>query len=282
MKKVLIFLLMLCLPLLVLAQVETSAQSAILLNGNTGEVLYEKDAFTQRPIASLTKIMTAIIALEATNLDDVVTISAEAAGQTPSVCPLQAGDTLTMRDLLYCLLLQSGNDAAYAIAEYVAGNVADFVTLMNNKAKALNLNQTTFSNPSGLDVPSSNFSTAYDLARLTQYAMTNPEFREIIGTIDYQTTTGLGTPLAWRHKHRLVRNIDWIIGGKTGFTSRAGRTLITVANVNGIELIVVTLNDANDWEDHINLLRYGYGLYDIDVVVPENYLREIPEDEERD
>lgn len=283
MKKLLLFVtIFLCIPLFADAQVNVSAQSAVLINGNTGDILFEADAFTPRPIASLTKIMTAIIALEATSLEDVVTISEEAAGQEPSSCPLTAGDQLTMRDLLKCLLLQSGNDAAWAIAEHVAGNVDDFVQLMNDKARSLNLEQTTFSNPSGLDEPSSNMSTAYDLAKLTQYAMTNDQFREISGEASYSTTTALGIPLAWAHKHRLVRNIDWVVSGKTGFTSRAGRTLISVAEVDGVQLIAVTLNDANDWDDHIAMFEYGFGQFGINVTVPEDYLRGEPSDDERD
>jgi serine-type D-Ala-D-Ala carboxypeptidase (penicillin-binding protein 5/6) len=270
------------IPIITLAQVQTSAKSAVLINGNTGDILFEKDAYTPRSIASLTKIMTAIIALESASLDDLVTISQEAAAQEPSSCPLQAGDTLSLRDLLHCLLLQSGNDAAYAIAEYIAGNVPDFVTLMNNKARSLNMTQTTFTNPSGLDVPSSNLSTAYDVAKMMQYALTNPTLREIMGENYYQTTSALGTPLAWTHKHRLVRNVDWINAGKTGFTRKAGRTLVTAALVNNIPLIAVTLNDPNDWEDHLNMFEYGYGLYNIDVTIPENYLREKPSDEDRD
>ena len=188
---------------------------------------------------------------------------------------------MTIRDLLKCLLLQSGNDAAWAIAEHTAGNVEAFVQLMNNKARSLGLNQTTFTNPSGLDEPASNLSTAYDLAKLTQYAMTNEAFREISGEGFYNTTTALGIPLFWVHKHRLVRNIDWVVSGKTGFTSRAGRTLVTVAEVNGIQLIAVTLNDPDDWDDHIELLRYGYDIYGVEIFVPEDYLRGEPEFDEQ-
>lgn len=282
MKRLAVFvLLFLLIPILAYAQVNVSAQSAVLINGNTGDILFELDAFTPRPIASLTKIMTAIIALEATSLDDIVTISDEAASQEPSSCPLVAGDQLTMRDLLKCLLLQSGNDAAWAIAEHTAGNVEAFVQLMNNKARSLGLNQTTFTNPSGLDEPASNLSTAYDLAKLTQYAMTNEAFREISGEGFYNTTTALGIPLSWVHKHRLVRNIDWVVSGKTGFTSRAGRTLMTVAEVNGIQLIAVTLNGPDDWDDHIELLRYGYDIYGVEIFVPEDYLRGEPEFDEQ-
>ncbi|MDF2700752.1 MAG: dacB [Haloplasmataceae bacterium] len=243
------------------AQIDVSAQSAMLLNSNTGRILFEKDAYTPRPIASLTKVMTAMIALESVGLDDEVVISATAANQPPSSCPLEAGDTLTMRQLLYCLLLRSGNDAAYAIAEYVGGNVTNFVRLMNNKAAALGLDQTNFTNPSGLDDPASNTSTAYDLALLMRYAMTNGDFRVIAGTENYRTKSqAYQIPYNWNHKHRLVTSTDWVIAGKTGFTRKAGRTLISVARRDNRELIAVTLNDPNDWEDHVNMFEYGFNL----------------------
>lgn len=280
MKKLfLLIAVFLLVPILATAQVDVSAKSAILINGNTGDILFEKDAYTERPIASLTKVMTAIIAIESNNLDAPVVISKEAAEQTPSSCPLQEGDSLPLRDLLHCLLLVSGNDAAFAIAEHVAGNVDDFVKLMNNKAKSLGMTQTTYTNPSGLDVPASNISTAYDQALLMKYAMTNPTFREIEGSTVYQTTSTFGTPYAWRQKHRLVRNVDWIVGGKTGFTKKAGRTLISVGEKDKVQLIVVTLNDPNDWEDHLNLFKYGFKQYGIDVTVPEDYLRGSEDDE---
>lgn len=283
MKKIFILVAILfVIPMIAHAQVDVSAESAILINGNTGDILFEKDAYTPRSIASLTKVMTAIVALEAANLDDQVTISAEAAAQEPSSCPLQAGDTLSLEELLYCLLLRSGNDAAYAIAEYVAGNVDDFVDLMNAKAKSLNMNQTTFTNPSGLDVPASNLSTAYDVALMMQYAMTNEDFREIAGTRLYETTSALGMPYSWLHKHRLVRNVDWITAGKTGFTRKAGRTLVSVAEEDGIQLIAVTLNDSNDWADHLAMFEYGFNLYGKDVVIPkpEDYLRGSDDDDD--
>lgn len=259
-----------------LRQPPISAESAIVLDGNTGSIVFEQNAFAELPIASLTKLMTAILAIEATNLNDPVTISAEAAGQSPSSCPLVAGDTLTMRDLLYCLLLRSGNDAAWVIAEYVAGSVPAFVSLMNQKAKALGLNQTVFTNPSGLDIPSSNLSTAYDLARLMRYGLTNPNFRKIIGTKTYQTTSKLGNEYNFVHKHRLLHNVYYVIGGKTGFTRRAGRTLVTAAEQDGQEFIVVTLNDSNDWEDTVNLLEYAFALYGITVDTPSDFAKPIP------
>lgn len=256
------------------AQPAVSAQSAILLDANNDNIVFEKNAYEQLPIASLTKIMTTVIALESANLNDRVVISEAAVSQTPSSCPLTVGDILTLRDLLYCLMLRSGNDAAWAIAEHVAGNVPAFVNLMNQKAQFLGLNQTTFTNPSGLDVPSSNISTAYDVARLMRYAMANPQFREIAGAKTYKTTSNNGIEYSFIHKHRLLNNVDYITAGKTGFTRKAGRTLVTSAKIGNQEFIVVTLNDPNDWEDHLNLFEYGFNLYGIRANSNRNFLKE--------
>lgn len=243
------------------AQPQVSAQSAILMNSNNIGILYEKDAYTPRPIASLTKIMTAIVALESVGLDDEVVISTTAANQPPSSCPLEAGDTLTIRQLLYCLILQSGNDAAWAIAEYVGGNIPNFVKLMNNKAQSIGMDQTNFTNPSGLDDPASNTSTAYAVALMMRYAMTNEDFRTIAGTKNYRTISlAYQITYNWNHKHRLVVNEPEVIAGKTGFTRKAGRTLVSVARRGNQELIAVTLNDPNDWQDHMNLFEYGFKL----------------------
>ncbi|ERJ13085.1 D-alanyl-D-alanine carboxypeptidase family protein [Haloplasma contractile] len=257
------------------AQVETSARNAVLINGNTGEILYEKNAYSPHLIASITKIMTAIVAIEAADLDSEVVISEEAAQQVGSACPLTAGDVLTLRDLLYCLMLRSGNDAAWAIGEFVAGNVDDFVKLMNQKAAAIGMEQTEFGNPSGLDEVTENYSTAYDMAILMQYAMNNKDFRELVNATTYETTSTLGIPYNWINKHRLVRNVEWVVGGKTGFTQRARRTLVTVAEKDGVQLIAVTLNAPNDWEDHMNMFEYGFEQYGIEVpnIEPEQYLR---------
>lgn len=251
------------------AQVNVSAESAALMNADTGEFLFVKEPNKELPIASLTKIMTAILAIESGDLDALVTFSENAANQPPSKIYVQAGDSLTLRDLLYALLLESGNDAAVAIAEYIAGNVDSFVNLMNQKARTLGMFNTTFTNPSGLSEPAPNISTARDLAILMRYAMQNNIFRDIVGTKFYQTTTTLGVPLDFQHKHRLVQQVDYVIGGKTGFTQASGRTLISYAIVNNIPLITVTLNAPDDWQDHLQMLKYGYSQYGIDIVTPE-------------
>jgi|SRR5690554_3321771 len=134
---------------------------------------------------------------------------------------------------------------------------------MNQKARSLNLNQTIFTNPSGLDVPSSNLSTAYEVALLMNYVMMNPEFNTIVGSKTYQNTSNFGIEYTFVHKHRLLNNVEYVTDGKTGFTTLAGRTLVTTGELEGQKLIVVTLNDPNDWDDHINLFEYGFNLLGI-------------------
>lgn len=256
-------------PLVTVAQVNVSAQAASLMNADTGEMLFTKNADQVLPIASLTKIMTAIVAIESGDLNAQVPISTEAANQPPSSLPLQAGDSLTLEDLLYGLLLESGNDAAWAIAEYIGGNVDNFVKLMNQKAESLGLVNTKFSNPSGLSEPSPNYSTAREIAQLMRYAMQNDTFRRIASAKTYETTSKLGIPYRFDHKNRLVQQVDYVKAGKTGFTRASGRTLISYAEANNIPLIAVTLNAPDDWRDQLNMFKYGYSRYGIDVPTPE-------------
>ncbi len=245
-----------------------SAQSAVLLEGYSGRILYEKNSNEQRPIASISKIMTALVAIENARLDDYVTISKQATLQVGSSLYLKQGDKITLNDLLYGLMLRSGNDAAYAIAESVAGNVDMFVQLMNEKAKDLGLKNTTFENPSGLDEDNRNISTAYDMALIAKNAMENPLFREINNTSNYKATTLDGKIYSWTNKHKLIKGYDFVIGGKTGYTKLAKRTLVSVAQKENMELIAVTLNDSNDWEDHLKLFDYGFQSYDLKTLMP--------------
>ncbi len=243
-------------------EITVDSQCAVLLERQSGRVLYEKNGHEQRPIASISKIMTAIIAIENEYLDEYVTISKEATKQIGSSLYLKEGEKIKLRDLIYGLMLRSGNDAAYAIAEHVSGNIDDFVYLMNEKAKELGLHNTVFENPSGLDEVNKNISTAYDFAVITGYAMDNPLFRVINNTSRHRAETLSGKIYLWTNKHKLINRYDHIIGGKTGFTKLAKRTLVTVGKKNNLELVVVTLNGGNDWNDHLNLLNYGFKEYE--------------------
>lgn len=248
--------------------INVSAQCAVMLESHTKRVMYEKSAHEQRPVASISKIMTAIIAIENAPLDEYVTISKYAARQIGSSLYLKVGEEVTFRDLIYGLMLRSGNDAAYAIAEYIGnGDIDYFVYLMNEKAKALGLKKSVFGNPSGLDELSQNLSTAYDMALITKYAMDNPIFREINNTSTYRATTKAGSVYVWHNKHRLINHYDFIIGGKTGYTKLAKRTLVSVGNKSGLELIVVTLNSGNDWNDHLQLFNYGFTEFDLYTLI---------------
>lgn len=251
-----------CIPQRPKAQ-GVSAQSAILMEQTSGRVLFEKDAHTKRRIASITKIMTAILAIESGKLDDMVTVSARAVRAEGSSIYLKEGEKIKLRDLVYGLMLRSGNDAAVAIAEHVGGSVEGFVFLMNEKAAEIGMRDTHFANPHGLDDAENHYSTAYDMALLMRYAMYNDTFRKISGTKVYRAPNpDEKWDRIWRNKNKLLTNLyEYCTGGKTGYTKRAKRTLVTSAEKDGLELIAVTLNAPDDWNDHISMYEYGFDHY---------------------
>ena len=254
-----------------------SARSAVLLDAESGQILYGKDEHTRRGMASTTKIMTALVALEHSHLDDTVIVSPEACGVEGSSVYLFPEEEITMEALLYALMLQSANDAAEAIAYAVSGSIEGFVALMNEKADALGLSATHFDNPHGLD-GETHYTTAYELAKIAAAALENETFREIVGTEKKEIPlhNGEATRLLVNH-NRLVREYDDIIGVKTGYTRACGRTLVSAAEQNGVTLICVTLDDGNDWLDHRALLDYGFSLYET-ITLAENgeFTYEIP------
>ncbi len=233
--------------------VETGAASAILMDAESGRVLYEHDIHKPRLIASTTKLLTALVAVEqADDLDQVVTIKGEWLGSEGSSIYLKAGEEITLRGLLYGLLLQSGNDAAMAIACHTAGSEAQFVELMNQKAARLGMKNSCFANSSGLN-DEAHFSTAYDMALLARACLKNETVAEICAT----RSVTLGTRTFVNH-NKLLWRCEGCVGMKTGFTEKAGRTLVSAASRDGQTLICVTLNDGNDWNDHCKLLDYGF------------------------
>lgn len=253
---------------------DVSAKSAILIEQESGRILYAKDAYTKRKIASITKIMTAIIAIESGKLKDEVKIRKQHTHIEGSSIYLEKGEIITIEDLVYGLMLRSGNDAAVAIADYIGGSVDGFVYLMNEKAKQLGMHDTHFSNPHGLDTTDDHYSTAYDMAILTQYAMKNETFQKIFGTKFYKSHTINDENIRyWKNKHKLVTSLyKYATGGKTGYTKKARRTLVTTANKNDMTLIAVTLDAPNDWNDHINMFEYAYKKYDRVMLVEDgNY-----------
>lgn len=232
-----------------------SASHAILMDANTGTVLYEKDCDSASLIASTTKIMTGCIICEQCDLRERIAVSKEATGIEGSSMYLKPGEVLSVKDLLHGMLLQSGNDAAVALAIHCSGNVKAFVEQMNSKAKQLGLTATHFANPNGLD-DEDNYGSARDLATLTAYALKNPDFAKIVATKSYK----VGERYLTNH-NKLLWNYEGAIGVKTGYTMAAGRILVSAAKKNGRTLICVTINAPNDWNDHSKLLDYGFSQY---------------------
>ena len=250
---------------------ETSATNHILIDGNTGRILSGKNIHKRSLIASTTKIMTAVIVLENMDLNRAIQISKDAVGVEGSSMYLQEGEELLVSDLLYGLMLRSGNDAAVALAIGCCGSVSDFVLKMNEKARSLSLNNTHFENPNGLD-GESHYSTAYDLGILTAYALKVPGFREIVSQKEIQAGNR-----SFRNHNRLLWMDQGIIGVKTGYTKAAGRILVSAMEYQGRTLIAVTINDGNDWQDHLSLYDYGKNCYTERVILPKGaYLGQIP------
>lgn len=259
---------MLQMPIFVSAEEKTgsaptvSAKSAVLIEADSTQAVFEKNADERLPMASTTKIMTAIVALENSDLDSTVEVAPQAAGVEGSSIYLKASEQILMSDLVYALMLESANDAAAAIACEVSGSIEEFASLMNKTAAKIGLENTHFMNPHGLDDPE-HYTTARDLACLASYALKNPEFRKIVST--YKKTIPMdgdeGTRLLLNH-NKLLKLYDSAFGVKTGFTKKSGRCLVSAAERDGVTMIAVTLNAPDDWNDHISMLDYGFEKYE--------------------
>jgi len=248
-------------------ETEISGQGAMLVDINSGKVVYEKSSTQKMKIASLAKMMSAVVALEHKNINDEILVSQKAASIGENVMGISTGEEYTLEELMYGLVLNSGNDAAYAIAEGVAGDVPTFVKWMNMKAKELNLNDTYFADPSGLSDDS--YSTAVDLVKLARYAMQNPDFKRIVGTTSKE--------LLYSEKHKyiylenqtnLLTTYPGVAGIKTGYTEEAGYCLVTYAKNDGIELIGAVLNSENRKFDMIWMLDWGFSVMGIKIDHP--------------
>ncbi len=251
------FLIILLLVPINISAYSTSATSSILMNMDNGQIIYGNNIDLQRPIASISKIMTAILAIESNKLEETVIVGEEINEAYGSAIYIKEGEEISLKSLVYGLMLRSGNDASLSIAKQVSGDVEVFVDLMNSKAKDIGMKNTIFNNPNGLDDQGGNISTAYDMAILTSYAMKNNIYQEITSTKNYKVTTNFNS-YSWTNKHRLLFEEDYITGGKTGYTDVARRTLVTTASLNNINLVAVTLNDGNDFNDHIRLFEEAY------------------------
>ncbi len=238
-----------------------SAEKAILLDGQTGRVLYEKNADSQSLIASTTKIMTALIVCEHCNVLDRMRIPKEAVGIEGSSMYLKEGEVLTIQELLYGLMLHSGNDAAVALAIYCGGTVEGFAELMNDKAHDLGMTGSHFVNPNGLDAPD-HYATARDLAILSAYAMENPIFAKTVSCKSVKA----GERYLTNH-NKLLWRLESANGVKTGYTKAAGRILVSGAKRDGRQLIAVTINAPDDWNDHTVLLEDGFSRFSTRLIV---------------
>ncbi|GAA0135593.1 D-alanyl-D-alanine carboxypeptidase DacB [Paenibacillus sp. YSY-4.3] len=246
---------------------ETHAQAATLIDVKSGRILYSHHGDVEMPVASLTKIMTAIVAIEHGKLDEVVTVTKNAYRKEGSSIYLELGEEMKLENLLYGLMLRSGNDAATAIAEHVGGSEEGFVHLMNEKVKMLGLKHTQFQNPHGLDAKG-HYSSANDLAVITAYGLQNPVFKEIVKTRSKRAPNPNNPwDYKWDNKNKMLRFYEGADGVKTGYTKTARRCLVSSASRSGQQLAVVTLNDGDDWNDHQKLLDYGFANYPLKEII---------------
>lgn len=250
-----------------LPELYTHAQAAALIDVASGRIIYSHKGDEELRIASLTKIMTAIVAIEHGKLTELVTVSRNAFGKEGSSIYLKLGEQMTLENLLYGLMLRSGNDAATAIAEHVGGSEEGFVHLMNMKAEELGLEHSHFANPHGLDAEG-HYSSANDLAKLTAYAMHNPVFKEIVKTpVKRAPNPNDSWDYKWDNKNKMLRFYDGADGVKTGYTKKAFRCLVSSATRDGQQLVAVTLNDGDDWNDHGKMLDYGFAYYPLQTLI---------------
>ena len=268
MKKLLLFLLLLVVPVNVFAY---SARNIIAMDMDTNRVLYGESIEDEHLIASITKIMTAVVAIELADIESEVTTTNGILKAFGSAIYIEIGETMKLKDLLYGLMLRSGNDAALAIAEFVGKDVETFVSYMNAKAQDIGMKNTKFMNPHGLEDNKGvgNTSTAYDMALLSSYAMQNPIYREIVSTKNYVAKSDKKT-YSWTNKNKMLTLYEYTTGGKTGYTEKAKRTLVSTASKDGMNVTVVTLHDPNDWDDHKDLYEAIFKEYHSEKIIDKN------------
>ena len=245
-------------------ELKLNSKIGLIFDRNSKTILYDKNGLKQVPMASTTKIMTAIVVLENANLDDIVTISKKAAGTGGSRLGLKTNDKITVHDLLYGLMLKSGNDAAVALAEHVGGGIDGFAELMNKKASEMGLVNSHFVTPHGLD-QEKHYTTAYELACMADYALNIPKFREIVGSKKYNITINARSSLIG-NTNELLGNLYGVYGVKTGFTNGAGRCLVTACKRDDIDIITVVLSANTKKErtlDSVKLIEYTNKNYDV-------------------
>jgi D-alanyl-D-alanine carboxypeptidase len=256
MKKLVLFFIIFLIPVNVLAD---SGKSTIVMDVDSGRVLYSKNINQKSLIASTTKIMTCIITLENSNIDDEIVVGEEILEMYGTNIYVKPGERIKIIDLLYGLMLRSGNDAAQTLSYNTVGYDA-FITKMNEKAKEIGMKNTSFSNPHGLDEKTKNYSSVYDMALLARYAYGNKIYRKIISTRKYTTKSSINS-YTWYNRMTLLNNYKYCIGGKNGYTPAAGKSLVSYATKGNLTLLIVSLDDPSIYENHTNLYNKYFSIY---------------------
>ena len=262
-KRIFLLFLVISFPINVFAD---SGASTIVMEVNSGRVLYERDADSRRLIASITKIMTCILTLENMSLDRKVVVGEEVLKMYGTNIYVEMGEKLTVKDLVYGLMLRSGNDAAAVLAKNVFSSEKEFISQMNKKAKEIGMTNTTFANPHGLDEDTKNYSTARDMAILSRYAYQNKTYREIIKTKKYTCKSSLKS-YAWYNRMGLLNEYKSCIGGKNGYTPSAGKTLVSLAEEDGMVLSIVSLKDSDLYNNHKALYQKYFDEYSLYTII---------------
>jgi len=241
-------------------------------------IIYGKDINYVQSVASISKVMTAICVIENVDVDKEITVGEEVLKAYGSGIYVQIGEKLKIIDLLYGLMMRSGNDAAMVLAKNTSGDVSKFVSLMNKTGERIGMKNSTFKNPSGLDEEDGgNLSSAYDMAILMSYAMKNKTFRKIVGTKEYSLKTDKNV-YKWKNKNKLLYSYKYMLGGKTGYTKKAKRTLVTSASKDNLNLVVVTINDGDDFLDHVSLFDEAFNNFHNYILLKKGKLNIIGED----
>ena len=267
MKKILFILLLFLIPLNVFSK--DTAKSSIVMDIDSSRVLYENNADEKHLIASITKIMTCIIAIEEGNLNKMIKVEDEILKMYGTSIYLEVGERIKLIDLLYGLMLRSGNDASVVIAKAVAGSEKEFVKMMNKKAKEIGMTNTTFSNPHGLDEETKNYSTARDMAKLSRYAYKNKTYRKITSSEEYRVKTDNKSYL-WYNRMKLLGDYKYCTGGKNGYTPSAGKTLVTTHKKNDLKITIVSLDDNDEYNNHKKLAEYVFNNYNNYNIIDKN------------
>lgn len=266
MKRIFLFAILMIFAPKVCHGVDISAKSACLMTADTYEIIYEKYSDMKLPMASTTKMMTALLAAESDKWDEVATVSLNAQNQIGSKIYLKENDKMPLSNLVAGMLLNSGNDAAVAVAEHISGDVQSFAEEMNIYAEKIGAKNTSFDNPSGLD-DESHYSTAYDLALIASEVIKSERLSPIIKSKELKISNLSGEVTYLRNHNKLLWTYEGMLGVKTGFTKKAGRCLVTAAERDGVTLIAVTLSAPNDWEDHKKMLDYGFEVCRSDAII---------------